>query len=139
MSEVSRCPEHVSFAKWELGEFPSESWGQLGVGGSLKVADWGLLVTLAFSYLLGSIPIIDPQSHPGKGLLRPVSCGLLIVAARRGRCCLEKTDRPCSGISVFLLGVLPCMLQRAPCFCPLCPRRTPGEAVHLSSVIANRP
>lgn len=43
MSEVSRCPEHVSFAKWELGEFPSESWGQLGVGGSLKVADWGLL------------------------------------------------------------------------------------------------
>lgn len=38
-----------------------------------------------------------------------------------------------------LLGVLPCVPQRAPCFRPLCPRRTPGEAVHLSSVIANPP
>lgn len=96
-------------------------------------------MTLVFPYLLGSIPIIDPQSHPGKGLLRPLSCGLLIVAARRGRCCLGRTDCPCSGISVPLLGVLPCVLERAPCFRPLCPRRAPGEAVHLSSVIANPP
>lgn len=40
--------------------------GEGGWGGSLEVADWGFRVTLLFSYLLGSIPIIDPRVIPEK-------------------------------------------------------------------------
>lgn len=81
MNAKSTVSLHIQFHLPSGSQESHLTPGDSSWGGSLKAADWGLLCDTGVFLSPWFHSHNRPQSHPGKGLLQPFSCGLLIVTA----------------------------------------------------------